>query len=88
MDASVFLRSGNKLLTGGNMEIKCGAETKGKAIQRLLCLGIPPIYSCKPRHYCGCWEVLADRSLIWLSPERLFLSLTKSEADAPSQPLS
>ncbi|KRX28754.1 hypothetical protein T09_8831 [Trichinella sp. T9] len=24
----------------------------------------------KPRHYCGCQEVHAERSLIWLSPER------------------
>jgi len=45
VDASVLLRRGNKLLTGGNMDIKCGAETKGKAIQRLPHLGIHPIYS-------------------------------------------
>jgi hypothetical protein len=44
-DASVVLRRGNKILTGGNMETKCGAETEGKAIQRLLHLGIHPIYS-------------------------------------------
>jgi hypothetical protein len=25
----------------------------------------------KPRHYCGCQEVHAERSLIWLSPEAL-----------------
>jgi hypothetical protein len=25
--ASVLLRRGNKILTGGNMEAKCGAET-------------------------------------------------------------
>jgi hypothetical protein len=31
--ASVFLRRGNKILTGGNTETKCGAETEGKAIQ-------------------------------------------------------
>jgi hypothetical protein len=30
VDASVFLRRVNKILTGGNMETKCGAETKGK----------------------------------------------------------
>ena len=30
--ASVLLRRGNKILTGGNMETKCGAETEGKAI--------------------------------------------------------
>jgi len=35
VDASVLLRRGNKILTGGNMETKYGAETEGKAIQRL-----------------------------------------------------
>jgi hypothetical protein len=45
MDASVLLRRGNKILTGGNMETKCGAETKGKAIHRLPHLEIYPIYS-------------------------------------------
>jgi hypothetical protein len=43
--ASVLLRRGNKILTGGNMETKCGAETEGKAIQSLPHLGIHPIYS-------------------------------------------
>ena len=37
--------------------------------------------------YCGCQEVLADRSLIWLFPERLYQSLTNIEEDACSQPL-
>jgi hypothetical protein len=41
---SVLLRRGNKILMGGNMEIKCGAETEGKAIQRLPHLEIHPIY--------------------------------------------
>ena len=45
VDVSVFLRRGNKILTGGNMETKCGAETEGKAIQKLPHLGIHPIYS-------------------------------------------
>jgi hypothetical protein len=44
-DASVLLRRGNKILTGGNVETKCGAETEGKAIQRLPHLGIHSIYS-------------------------------------------
>jgi hypothetical protein len=43
--ASVILQRGNKILTGGNMETKCGAESEGKAIQRLPYLGIHPIYS-------------------------------------------
>jgi hypothetical protein len=45
MDASVLLRRGTKILKGGNMETKCGAETERKAIQRLPHLGIHPIYS-------------------------------------------
>jgi hypothetical protein len=45
VDASVLLRRGNKVLKGGNMEMKYSAETEGKAIQRLLHLEIHPIYS-------------------------------------------
>jgi hypothetical protein len=56
VDISVLLRRGSKILRGGNMEIKCGSKTEGKAIQRLphhgiqdhphlLHLGIHPIYS-------------------------------------------
>ena len=45
VDASVFLRSVNEILTGGNMETRCGAETEAKAIQRLPHLGIHPIHS-------------------------------------------
>jgi hypothetical protein len=52
VDTSVFLRRVNKILTGGNMEIKFEAETEGKAIQRLPHPGIHPIYSHQT--YCGC----------------------------------
>jgi hypothetical protein len=45
VDASVLLRRGNEILTGGNTETKYGAETEGKAIQRLPQLQIHPIYS-------------------------------------------
>ena len=45
VDASVLLRRGNKILLGVNTEAKCGAETEGKAIQRLPDLRIHPIYS-------------------------------------------
>jgi hypothetical protein len=44
VSASVLFRRGNKILTGVNMETKCGAETEGKAIQRPH-LEIHPIYS-------------------------------------------
>ena len=45
VDALVLFRSGIKILTGGKTETKCGAETEGKAIQRLLHLGTHLIYS-------------------------------------------
>jgi hypothetical protein len=44
-DTSVLLRRGKKILTGGNMETKCRAETEGKAIQRQSHLGIYTIYN-------------------------------------------
>jgi hypothetical protein len=43
VDSSVLLRRGNKISMEGVTETKCGAETEGKAIQRLLNLGIHPI---------------------------------------------
>jgi hypothetical protein len=59
VDALVHFRRVNKLLTGGNMETKCGAETERKDIQRLPYLGIHPIHSHQTlRCYCGCQEVL------------------------------
>jgi hypothetical protein len=45
VDASVLLRRGHKMLTGGDTETKCGTENEGKAIQRLPHLGIHPIIS-------------------------------------------
>jgi hypothetical protein len=45
MDTSILLRRGNKIPMGGHTETKYGAETEGKAIQRLPHLGIHPIYS-------------------------------------------
>jgi hypothetical protein len=69
VNVSVLLRRENKILTGGNMKTKCGAETEGKAIQRLVHLGIHPI--CSPNPDTIVQEVLSEGSLIWLSPERL-----------------
>jgi hypothetical protein len=57
VDASVLLRRVNKILTGGNTETECGAETEGKAIQRLPNLGIHPNTVTKPGRYCGCERV-------------------------------
>jgi hypothetical protein len=42
---SLLLRRGNKMPMGGDRETKCGAETEGKAIQRLPHLEIHSIYS-------------------------------------------
>jgi hypothetical protein len=49
--------------------------------------GSIPYTVTKPRHYCGCQQVLADRSMIQLSPERLCQCLTNTEVDAHSQPM-
>jgi hypothetical protein len=54
VDTSVLLRRGNKIPMEGDTETKCGAETEGKAIQRLPHLGIISYTVTKPRHYCGC----------------------------------
>jgi hypothetical protein len=43
--ASVLLTMENKILIGENKETKCGAETKGNGIRRLLYLEIHPIYN-------------------------------------------
>ena len=45
VNISVLLRSVNKIVTGGNVETKCGAEIEGKAIQKVPHLGIHPTYS-------------------------------------------
>jgi hypothetical protein len=51
------------------MEIKSSAETEGKATQRLSHVGIHPIFSYQSKALL-CQTVYAERSLIWLSPER------------------
>jgi hypothetical protein len=79
VDASVLLRRGNKILTGANMQTKCGAETKEKAIQKL------------PHHIQTLnMDAIVDAGkclLIWLSPERLCQCLTNTETEARSLPL-
>ena len=45
VNTSVLLRRGNKIPMGGDTETKYGAETEGKAIQKLLYLKIHPMYS-------------------------------------------
>jgi hypothetical protein len=41
-----------------------------------------PYRVTKPGSYYVCQEVLVDRSLIWLTPERLCQRLTNTEVDA------
>ena len=69
VDASVLLKRGNKIPMGGKMETKCGAETDGKAIQRLLHLQLHRIYNHQihtllqmPRS--ACWQE-PDTSVSW-----------------------
>jgi hypothetical protein len=87
-DVSVLLRV-NKILTRGNMETKCGAETDVKTIQRLPCLGIHPIYSHQTQTLLWILESACrwKPDMALLSPERLCQSLTNTEADAHSQSL-
>ena len=63
VDTSVLLMKGNKITVGEDTETKCGAETEGKAIQRLPYLGIYTYTVTKSRHYYGCQQVLADIAL-------------------------
>ena len=59
MDTLVLLRRGNKIPVWGETEMKCGAETEGKAIQRLLHLGIHPVYSYQTLLWMpisACWQ--------------------------------
>jgi hypothetical protein len=83
VDASVLFRKVKKILTGGNMETKCGAETERKAIQRLPNLGIHPIYSYQTQTL---WWMLG--SACWWKPDMaIYQSLINTEAEAWSQPL-
>jgi hypothetical protein len=74
------------LLSKGNTGTKSGVETEVKAIQDCPTWGSILHADTKPRHYCKYQEVLADWSLIKLSPERLCQILTNTDSDALSQP--
>jgi hypothetical protein len=45
VDTFILLRLGNKIPMEGVTETKFGAEMEGRTIQRLLYLGIHPIYN-------------------------------------------
>jgi hypothetical protein len=61
---SVLFGGGNKMPMGGDTEMKCGAETEGKVIQRLPYLGIHPIYSQQTQTLLWMQRSDAARSLI------------------------
>jgi hypothetical protein len=62
VDNLVLLRRENKILEEENTETNCGADTKGKAMQRLPHL--VPYTLIKLRHYCRYHKVLVDGNLI------------------------
>jgi hypothetical protein len=59
VDASVLLRSGNKILMGGNMKKMVGQRLKERLSRDCPTWGSIPYAATKPRHYCKCHEVLA-----------------------------
>jgi hypothetical protein len=69
------------------METKCGGETEGKAIQPSrdcpTWVSIP-FTANNLGYYCGSRKVLAVRSLICLSPERICQSLTEGAEEVCS----
>jgi hypothetical protein len=56
VDTSILLRRGNKIPMERVIETKCGAETEGMTIQRLLHLGIHLIYNHQ------------TKTLLWIPP--------------------
>ena len=68
------------------MEIKCRAGTEGKGHTEMAPY-VDSSHIQSARHYVKCQEMLAERSLIWLSPEWHCQSLSNTEADTLSQPL-
>ena len=87
VDTLILLRRGNKIPMEGVTETKCGAETEGKAIQRLPHLGIHPIYSYQTQTLLwmptsACWQE-PDRAASWEALQ----CLTNTEVNAHNQPL-
>jgi hypothetical protein len=75
---SVLLRRGNKIAMEEDPEKRCETEPEGKSFQRLLHLGIHPIYSHQTQTLFGCQQVLT------LS---FCQCLPNTEVDALRQPL-
>jgi hypothetical protein len=66
-------------LSKGNAGTKNGVETEGKTIQRPAHLGIHFLHI--HQNYCGCQDVVEDRSLALLFSQRLYQHLTETDAD-------
>ena len=69
---------GNKILKGENMQINM-QRLKQRPSKDCSSWGFMPYIVTKSQHYRGCQEMLADRSLLWLSHD------VNTEADAHSQ---
>jgi hypothetical protein len=88
VDTSIHLRRGNKIPMEGVIETKFRAERLKEWLPRDCPTWGFILYTItKPRHYGRCQQELADRSLIYLSPERLCQCLTNREVDAHSHSL-
>ena len=86
VDSSVLLRRGNKY-PWEEIQRKSMEQRLKERPSRDCPTWRSILYTAtKPTHYCRCQQVLNDRSLIELSPERLCQCLTNTEVDALSQP--
>ena len=73
------------LLSKGNAGTKMELKLKERPSRYLPNLGSIPCSGTKPWHYYWCHVVLADRSLAWLSSERLYQQLTEPDEDTYTQ---
>jgi hypothetical protein len=64
VDTSILVRRGNKIPIERVTEKKYGVETEGMTIKKLPHWGSIPYTITNPRHFCGCQQVLTDRSLL------------------------
>ena len=66
MDASVLLRKGSKILTGGNMKTNVEHSLKESPFRKFPTWGSIPYRATKPRQYHGCKKV-----------HRLYITISK-----------
>jgi hypothetical protein len=86
VDTLFLLRRGIKISMEGT-GTKLWQKLKERPSSDCPTWGSIPYTVTKPRHYCGCQQVLTDSSLMQLSPERLCQNLKNTEVDAHSHPL-